>query len=160
MQTPTAKHMSNQNRVLQREATFLRELRWVDAGCTGESKRGRESAVAQCNPRCPCFMITRQFGPSVGSHIEQGRPAGPPPNLSTTRLPQPPHRLSTHKSAAPHDTYFANTHSRPFESYRGRLLSATPLRQTRIDAHPCHRRFRTRRLALDIPRPPLPAPHP
>jgi hypothetical protein len=32
-------------------------------------------------------MITRQFGPSVGSHIEQGRPAGPPPNLSTTRLP-------------------------------------------------------------------------
>jgi hypothetical protein len=43
MQTPKAKHMSNQNRVLQREATFLRELRWVDAGCTGESKRGRES---------------------------------------------------------------------------------------------------------------------
>jgi hypothetical protein len=160
MQTPRAKHMSNQNRVLQHEATFLRELRWVDAGCTGESKRGRESAVAQCNPRCPCFMVTRQFGPSVGSHIEQGRPAGPPPNLSTTRLPH--RRIVSPRTSPPFRTtrIFANTHSRPFGSYRGRILSATPLRQTRIDAHPCHRRFRTRRLALDIPRPPPPAPHP
>ena len=68
---------------------------------------------------------------------------------SSTRLP---HRrivrLSTPKTTATRATSLANACPPRIGSYRRRISPATPLWQTRTDAHPCHRPFRARRLAL------------